>query len=80
MDLFVLIPGSGLPGVPVSEGLCGSGSGHWSKSWKSSREPDAEHGDGPSGHSAVWTSGTDTNMLLIKLHLPNDACTVVSEV
>ena len=60
MTQFVLFPGGGLHGDPASEGLCGSGSGNWAKSWEPSRESGTEHGDGPSGHYAVWTSGTQT--------------------
>lgn len=56
--LSLILPGGGLHGVPASEGMCGSGSGHWSQHWEPSREPDTQHGDGSGGHPALCTSGT----------------------
>ena len=45
--------GGGLSGVAISEGQRRPGPDQWFRSWEPSREPDTEHGNGPSGHSSV---------------------------
>ena len=57
--------GSGVCGLPAPEGLCGPGPGLRSYRWAPSGERGSQHGHGPGGHPALWTTGEKLLLLLL---------------